>query len=217
MGSIVYIITNLTNGKKYIGSDSNNNPYYYGSGVNIKKAIKKYGKKNFKKDILWEGDNIYLREMEEYYCDYYNTQDSQLFYNCTNKGVGCIKGISHPAQWKNITQWDKKGRFIKEWSSLTEAQEITKINNIGRCLRNTQKSAGGYLWTYGNIPPINYSDDRYNRTSQRLNQYDLEGNFIREWKSAWEASKYLKTDSSNIRNSALKNTIAKGYYFKYIN
>jgi hypothetical protein len=217
MNSIVYIITNLTSGKKYIGSDSNNNKYYYGSGVNIKKAIKKYGKKNFKKDILWEGDNIHMREMEEYYCEYYNVKQSSLFYNCTNKGVGSIKGIPHPGQWKVIIQWDINGGFIKEWNSLTEAQESTEINNIGRCLRGTQKSAGGYLWTYKNSPPISYSDNRYNQTSRRLHQYDSEWNFIREWKSAWEASKFLKTDSANIRNAILKNIKAKGYYFKYVN
>jgi hypothetical protein len=41
---VVYCITNKINGKKYIGSDSNNNPEYYGSGVYIKQSLKKYGK-----------------------------------------------------------------------------------------------------------------------------------------------------------------------------
>jgi hypothetical protein len=49
---IIYCITNLINGKKYIGSDSNNNPKYMGGGTYLKKAIKKYGKENFKKEII---------------------------------------------------------------------------------------------------------------------------------------------------------------------
>ena len=49
---IVYCITNKINGKKYIGSDSKDNSEYYGSGVYIKKSIKKYGKENFIKEIL---------------------------------------------------------------------------------------------------------------------------------------------------------------------
>lgn len=55
---IVYCITNKINGKKYIGSDSNNNPNYFGSGTYIKKAIKKYGKENFAKTIINKVDNL---------------------------------------------------------------------------------------------------------------------------------------------------------------
>ena len=50
----IYKITNLLNGKIYIGKHTCKNieNVYYGSGVAIKAAIKKYGKENFKKDIL---------------------------------------------------------------------------------------------------------------------------------------------------------------------
>jgi len=217
MASIVYITTNIINGKKYIGSDSNNNKYYYGSGVNISKAIKKHGKKNFRKDILWEGPLEYLREMEEYYCEYFNVKKSNLFYNCTNKGVGSVKNQPHPAQWKPISQYNLKGEFIKEWNSLTDAISSTKINNIGSCLRGKQKSAGGYLWNYKGEDPIVYIDKRFERDSKKINQYDINGNFIREWKSCWEASKFLQTDSSNIRHAAENNVKAKNFYFKYAN
>ena len=46
---IIYKTTNLVNKKIYIGQDSKNNPEYLGSGAIVKKAIKKYGKENFKK------------------------------------------------------------------------------------------------------------------------------------------------------------------------
>lgn len=50
----IYKITNLLNGKIYIGKHTCKNieNVYYGSGVAIKAAIKKYGKENFKKDVL---------------------------------------------------------------------------------------------------------------------------------------------------------------------
>ena len=51
---IVYKITNLINNKIYIGKDEKNRAHYMGSGLYIKRAIKKYGKENFKKEILEE-------------------------------------------------------------------------------------------------------------------------------------------------------------------
>ena len=70
---IVYIIHNKINSKKYIGSDSNNNPKYFGSGTYIKKAIKKYGKENFEKVILNKVNDLSLmKELEEYWINYFN-------------------------------------------------------------------------------------------------------------------------------------------------
>jgi hypothetical protein len=54
---IIYKITNLINNKIYVGKDSKNDPKYLGSGLYINRAIKKYGKENFKKEILEYCDN----------------------------------------------------------------------------------------------------------------------------------------------------------------
>lgn len=50
----IYIVTNLINGKKYVGRTKFDNPNYYGSGEVIKSAVKKYGKENFKKQYVDE-------------------------------------------------------------------------------------------------------------------------------------------------------------------
>lgn len=80
---------NLINDKKYIGRDFYNDPTYLGSGKTLKKAIKKYGKDNFKKIIL-EKCNTYeeLNEKEKYYIDFYNAIDSDNFYNLVEGGRG---------------------------------------------------------------------------------------------------------------------------------
>ena len=49
---------------------------------------------------------------------------------------------------KPILQYDLEDNFIQEWSSIKEAKDKTKINNIPLALSGTNKTAGGYLWKY---------------------------------------------------------------------
>lgn len=49
---VIYKITNIINGKVYIGKSIKNSESYMGSGILIKRAIKKYKLKNFCKEII---------------------------------------------------------------------------------------------------------------------------------------------------------------------
>lgn len=65
----VYKVTNKINGKFYIGVHKTDNPYdsYMGSGVAVRRAIDKYGRDSFKKDVLFITDikeAAYIKEAE---------------------------------------------------------------------------------------------------------------------------------------------------------
>lgn len=53
---LIYKITNIVNNKIYVGKHKtkNKNDDYMGSGLNIRRAIKKYGKDKFIKEIIYE-------------------------------------------------------------------------------------------------------------------------------------------------------------------
>jgi hypothetical protein len=94
----IYKTINLVNNKIYIGQDSHDNSEYLGSGKILKKAIKKYGKENFKKKIL--EDNIRskkeLNEREKYWISFYNSTDKDIGYNIAKGGDGGDTLSNHP-------------------------------------------------------------------------------------------------------------------------
>ena len=51
---------------------------------------------------------------------------------------------------KKIIQYDKKGKFISSYSSISEATLKTGIGKscIAKCCRKERKTAGGYLWGF---------------------------------------------------------------------
>ena len=84
---IIYKTTNLITGKFYIGKDKNNDPKYLGSGLHLKRALKKYGKENFLKEILeYCTDFDHLNEREIYWIAKLNAVKEG--YNITEGGNG---------------------------------------------------------------------------------------------------------------------------------
>lgn len=108
----IYCITNLVNGKKYIGKRTCHcdieKDTYMGSGIVINKALKKYGKESFKKDIIEICDNeekAYNRERE--IIESVKAYSNRMYYNIAFGGLG------NTHNWKPTREAIAKGLETK--------------------------------------------------------------------------------------------------------
>jgi len=85
---IVYKTTCLINNKIYVGSDTKNKKWYFGSGLLISSAIKKYGKQNFIKEIIDTAVSLEeLDEKEIYWIKKLDACNPKIGYNISPGGV----------------------------------------------------------------------------------------------------------------------------------
>jgi group I intron endonuclease len=137
--------------------------------------------------------------------------------------------------YKPILQYDLNGNFIKEWPSQLEVYNILKID-INSCLQKKYKTSGGFQWIYkkenillnigrvkGKIKRteehcINISKNKIGKGLKSILQYDLNGNFIKEWPSQSCVSKELNFNISAI-NLCLtgKSKTSNGFQWIYKN
>lgn len=113
---IIYKTTNLINNKIYIGQDKNNDPDYLGSGNLIKKAIKKYGKENFSKEILCECNTIdELNDKERFYINEYSSMNKKIGYNIAVGGTnGVMLNRKHSEETKKKMSISSLGKKKSE-------------------------------------------------------------------------------------------------------
>ena len=87
----IYKITNKLNNKVYVGKRQKPQfeTWYWGSGVHISNAIKKYGKENFSREILeWCDSSEQLCEREKFWIKELDAKNSVAGYNISDGGDG---------------------------------------------------------------------------------------------------------------------------------
>ena len=132
----IYLTTNLINNKKYIGQHrcTKFDKSYIGSGLALSRAIKVYGKKNFKCEVLkWCETDEELNNSEVDYIKSYDAVNNKEFYNICSGGLGHTcdpwnKG-KHGVQVVTQAQLDilEKGRHLP--SSEKQKETLRNIRH----------------------------------------------------------------------------------------
>lgn len=136
----IYRITNLINGKTYIGQHKYKklNDSYMGSGVYLAKAKKKYGVENFKKEILVFGivRKGFIDLLEKEYIKFYRSI-GKAEYNIADGGMGG----SIPGNNKGKIPWNKGIPMSNE-----QKMKLSKIHLTEEQKKNLSRVRKGLQW-----------------------------------------------------------------------
>jgi group I intron endonuclease len=230
----VYKIINNKNGKIYVGitnqgvavrwckhcSDANRN-----STFSLHNAIRKYGKDNFKVEVIetvnceydWNEEEYihdydYLKEREIYWIKFYNSYNRKIGYNLTLGGDGTF-GRFHSEETKDKIRQKHLGRKLPE-ELKDRLSEIHKNRSYDHD-EMSKRAKKGNKKRWSNLDNrINFSIN--NANNKIILQYDLEMNFINEYRSASEAARKIGKTHGNISNCAKgKLKTAYGFIWKY--
>lgn len=239
----LYCHTNKINNKKYIGISLQKPSHRWQNGKGYKgcpkfeKAIKKYGWDNFTHEILL--NNLTQKEacyLEKEYIEKYDTINNG--YNILEGGLDNSKNGGEVLFNKRpINQYDINKNFIKTWDSAQQIERETGYNHsaiTSNCRRETIISYN-YLWRYTDdcddikniiIKNTNCFHDVCNNKNRKVNQYDLQGNFIKTWDCILDIAKYFNKPTVLFSNCCNRKPMhnnpqsyyksAYGYQWRYI-
>ena len=261
----IYKISNINNDKYYIGIHSGDIflDNYWGSGVLIKSAIKKYGIDDFKKEIIIQFDDIESALLFEKTMVNTNEVANPNCYNLTEGGgypptvimYGDVNPSKRPEVRKKISEahkgidtWNKGKQNI--YSDITlekmrtsakdrnpiseETKQKIRLSLKGKMTGDKNPMFGKYgdkNPNYGNswtaeqkklqsekLKGRKRSEETLLKIRKPILQYDIDGNFIKEWISLSEAANTLDIYVGCI-NNCLRNRSKSSYGFvwKYKN
>lgn len=221
---IVYLTTNTVNKKIYIGVHGTEDPDKFDGylGCNcysnqphtykypkypFQYAIKKYGPSKFVRQTLKVFDKLEdALDLERWLVcpEFIARKDT---YNITLGG-----GIP-PINTKQIYQYSLKGEFIKEYSSITEAalEFNCSSSSIGKAIFDRTPSLG-FLWTDYKYEFIDIDNFKIDANKTKCYLYDINGNYLQEFKSIAECAKFINTTVSNLSNSIHGKYKVNNYY-----
>lgn len=170
----IYLTTNLVNGKIYIGQHQFNydNANYIGSGTLFSKAVRKYGKENFKRKILRVCKTKHeLSVWEHVFIIKYKSYDKKIGYNIALGDVNTSE--CNPAKIPSVRK--KMSDFAKKRFSVPEnnpmfgkhfSKETKKKMSIA------QKGEKSWMWGKKGELCHNYgrklSDEQKKKLSEKL-------------------------------------------------
>ena len=223
MKYIVYLTTNVSNNKIYVGVHKTENPSifdgYIGNSINIfesnpelnnpklpfHRAVKKYGYSSFKRETLaiFNTEKEAL-DMEAIIVDqkFIEREDT---YNVT------LGGGMPPLHNKLVYQYSLQGEYIRSYQADEQLGQYNKYE-INRSIKQG-RTYKGYIWIRGEKLDRVPSKEGVVNKRRKIGQYTLEGQLVKIFNTLREYRQYFPNVSKVLRGQA---NHCHNYTFKYI-
>lgn len=211
---IIYEVTNIMTGMKYIGATSNT--LEKRKRDHFQKANKKVGSK-FQEAIAsyppeaFEWEQI---DTADCYNELAEKEKQYIFkYNSESDGYNEDRGGGFK---KNIYQYDlESGVLLASFSQLEYAAVSVGVDKrtISKACLGEIKNCAGYSWSY--ILSENFKPEEDKR-KKKVFQFYFHGEFVRSYNSVSEASRFTGVNSSSIAKCCRgEYKYAGDYYWEY--
>lgn len=199
---IIYKTTNLINNKIYIGKDKKNNSKYLGSGKILKRAIKKYGKENFKKEILETCIDLeHLNEREKYWIEVL-TPD----YNIAKGGDGGDTFTNNPNKEKIRESYRESNK--KHWENDDIRSKLLN-RNITDLTKQKISEASKRMWENPERIKAHQTEEaRNNNKEAQLKRFQDEKERLKCVSLGMKGKKHSEESKKKISDSNLGKTFS---------
>ena len=208
----VYITTNLINGKQYVGDHSTNdlNDGYLGSGrPYLQRALRQYGKQNFKKEIL----EVFPSKKEafnaqEKYIQKYNTLFPNGYNLSPTGGLGVRGCFSHSELSKaRISQSSKGISRNKNRKMSDETKQKISISKKGKTAWN--KGIPMNEKTYANYISKNRGWHHSEESRQKISKNNARNKPWLNKKMSEETRKKMSASRLGVKRGKYKKSLCK--------
>ena len=216
----IYKITNLVNGKFYIGStcnlkrrkgnhfaELNRNKH---CNIKLQNAWNKYGEKAFYFEIISTCPKEYLLKLEYWFIKtlspFYNIIQVQEDYKIKIKSLHKDKSREsvNPRGSLPISVFDINNNLIANFVCLLRCAEFlnTPVSGISKCLKKGRPLNNKYIFKYTKKDNIEYIDNRL--TKAKL--FTKEGQFLGLFNTYEQLAKHLNVSKDTVYRTINKKT-----------
>lgn len=221
----LYIHTNKSNGKKYIGITSKKPEDRWKNGTGYKRqffgrAVAKYGWDGFEHEIITTDTEDVIKHLEMYYIRNYKTYDREFGYNISMGGDGSIlppdelKRI-RKERGKKVYQYTMEGECVRTFDSIRSVSEHDfNPKSVKKCFKGKSNSHRGFLWSNTELTKgqaLELADKA--RVRDSIYQYDTYGKLVRVLDKCVDFVEYGFNFRCVSACATGTNTLHQGYVF----